>query len=602
MPAVTQRVDNYLGGVSRQSDDKKLPGQVEECLNGYPDPTFGLTKRPGFQWIANLGTGTTYDNSKWFYISRTEGERYIGCITPVPSGQSQGAIAIWNAVTGASASITYGTGAQAYLTGTRTDYDVLTVQDVSIITNKTKTAAVTVAPSFTANSQGTIKLIGDANNIPYSITVDGQTTTFTSGGSDDYTAVLTTMESNINAFNISGLVVTRLSDSLHLSSNATFTLTGSGGANANKLGIFQDQIATLAELPNESKNGHVVKILNSGATTSSFFMKYTADNGTSGPGFWSEGIAPNVSTGLDNTTMPHELINTGTNAFTFQRVTWVTRNVGDDTTNAHPSFIGKQIQQSFFHNNRLGFLSSDNVSMSQSKEFFNFYHTSAQTVTDADPIDLRASTIRPAALHSIIPTTQGLILFSANQQFLMAASDGILTPSKASIRAIANYEMDTVIDPVDMGTTINFISKTPSYTRIFGMVTRGENENPVVLDIGRVVNEWVPATVDTLIASPQNQFIAMSGQSSRYIYFFRTYNDGEKNLVQAWFNWETMGNVQAMAADSDDFYAVTKQGSQFTLSKASLSQSPQDAIIVNNEGKKINPCICLLYTSPSPRD
>jgi hypothetical protein len=599
MPAVTQRVENYLGGVSRQSDDKKLPGQVEECLNGYPDPTFGLTKRPGFQWIANLGTGTTYDNSKWFYISRTEGERYIGCITPVPSGQSQGAIAIWNAVTGASASITYGTGAQAYLTGTRTDYDVLTVQDVSIITNKTKTAAVTAAPSFTANSQGTIKLIGDANNIPYSITVAGQTTTFTSGASDDYTAVLTTMETNINNFNISGLVVTRLSDSLHLSRNATFTLTGTGGANANKLGVFQDQIATLAELPNESKNGHVVKILNSGATTSSFFMKYTADNGASGPGFWSEGLAPNVSTGLDNTTMPHELINTGTNAFTFQRVTWVTRNVGDDETNDHPSFIGKKIQQAFFHNNRLGFLSSDNVSMSQSKQFFNFYHTSAQTVTDADPIDLRASTIRPAALHSIIPTTQGLILFSANQQFLMAASDGILTPSKASIRAIANYEMDTVIDPVDMGTTINFISKTPSYTRIFGMVTRGENENPVVLDIGRVVNEWVPATVDTLIASPQNQFIAMSGQSSRYIYFFRTYNDGEKNLVQAWFNWETMGNVQAMAADSDDFYAVTKQGSQFTLSKASLSQSPQDAIIVNNEGKKINPCIDLYATASS---
>ena len=68
MPAVTQRVDNYLGGVSRQADSKKLPGQVEECLIGYPDPTFGLTKRPGFQWIANLATGTTYDNSKWFFI------------------------------------------------------------------------------------------------------------------------------------------------------------------------------------------------------------------------------------------------------------------------------------------------------------------------------------------------------------------------------------------------------------------------------------------------------------------------------------------------------------------------------------------------------
>ena len=109
MPAVTQRVDKYLGGVSRQSDDKKLPGQVEECLNGYPDPTFGLTKRPGFKWIANLGTGTTYDNSKWFYIARTDDEKYIGCITPAtynnatpPVLQSNGGIFIWNAVTAVS--------------------------------------------------------------------------------------------------------------------------------------------------------------------------------------------------------------------------------------------------------------------------------------------------------------------------------------------------------------------------------------------------------------------------------------------------------------------------------------------------------------------
>jgi len=381
MPAVTQRVDNYLGGVSRQSDDKKLPGQVEECLNGYPDPTFGLTKRPGFQWIANLGTGTTYDNSKWFYISRTEAERYIGCITPAtynnaspPVMTAPGAIYIWNAKTGATAHPTYGTGAQNYLTSTlRTDYDVLTVQDVSIITNKTKVAAVTAAPSFTANSQGTIKLIGDSNNIPYSITVAGTSAiTFTSGATDDYSAVLTNMKTQIDNKNISGLTVTKLSDCLHLSRTSAFTLTGTGGTNANKLGIFQDQVATLAELPNESKNGHVVKILNSGATTSSFFMKYTADNGTSGPGFWSEGLAPNVSTGLDNTTMPHELINTGTNTFTFQRVTWVARDVGDNDTNKHPSFVGKKIQQAFFHNNRLGFLSSDNVSMSQSAEFLTF--------------------------------------------------------------------------------------------------------------------------------------------------------------------------------------------------------------------------------------
>jgi len=600
MPAVTQRVDNYLGGVSRQSDDKKLPGQVEECINGYPDPTFGLTKRPGLQHVGNLGTGTTYDNSKWFFISRTETEKYIGCITPA-SGGSTGAIAIWNAVTFAACTVTYGTGAQAYLTGARTDYDVLTVQDKSFITNKIVTANKTADPTFNANRVGTIKLSGVSSSTTYNINVAGSAiSTYTSGASSTYAQVLTELKSRIDGLNISNLTVSRLKDSLHLArTGASFTLTGDGGIYGTQLEVFQNSVPTLGDLPTESLNDHIVKIINSGALTSSYFLKFVATNGTSGPGYWTEALGHGMSTGLDAATMTHELVNNSVNNFTFQRVTWVARDVGDDDTNSHPSFVGQKIQQSFFHNNRLGFLSGDSVSMSQSGDFFNMYHTSAQTVTDADPIDLSASTVKPVALHSVLPSTQGLVLFSANQQFLMGASDGILTPTKTVIRAIANYEMDTVIDPVDTGTTINFISKTPSYTRIFAMVTRGENENPQVVDVGRVVNEWVPATIDTMIASPQNQFIAFSGQSSRYIYFFRSYTEGKDTKLSTWFNWLAPGNVQTIAADSDEFYAVTKQGSQFTLSKASLSQSPEDAIIVNNDGQRLNPCVDLYATASS---
>ena len=601
MPAVTQRVDDYLGGVSRQSDDKKLPGQVEECVNGYPDPTFGLTKRPGFQWLGNLGTGTTYDNSKWFFISRTDTEKYIGCITPVPSGQSQGAIAIWNAVTFAPATVTYGTGAQAYLTGARTDYDILTIQDKSIITNKTVTANKIADPTFNANRQGTIKITGTSVETTYNVSVAGQAiSAYTSGATTTYDQVLTELKSRIDGLNISNLTVTKLKDSLRLvRTGASFTLTGTAGVFNNQLNVFQDQVATLEELPSETTHNHVIKIINSGALTSAFYLKYVAEDGVSGPGFYEETLAPDTSTGLDNSTMPHQLRNTSVNNFVFERITYTARAVGDDDTNDHPSFVGGKITQSFFHNNRLGFLSGDTVSMSQSAQFFNFYHTSAQTITDADPIDLSASTIKPVALHSVLPSTQGLVLFSANQQFLMGSTDGILTPSKTVIRTIANYEMDTVIDPVDTGTTINFISKTPSYTRVFAMVTRGENENPQVADIGRVVNEWIPATMDTLIASAQNQFIAFSGQTTRYIYFFRQYAEGKDIKLQTWFNWEAPGNVQTIAADSDEFFAVTKQGGQFTLSKASLSQSPEDAIIVNNDGQRLNPCIDLYATASS---
>ena len=180
-----------------------------------------------------------------------------------------------------------------------------------------------------------------------------------------------------------------------------------------------------------------------------------------------------------------------------------------------------------------------------------------------------------------------------------------LTPTNTTVRTISSYEMESTVDPVDSGNILNFISKTPSYTRTFGMITHGQDENPEIIDVGRVVNEWVPSNIDTLIASPQNQFIAMSSQSDNKIYFYRTYGERrDKLLVQSWFNWELPGTVQALAVDSDDLFIVTKQDSTagsssdaFTLSKSSLSQSPEDAIIVSNQGNRINPCMDLFTTA-----
>ena len=66
MPAVTQQIPNFLGGVSRQTDDKKLANQLTECVNGYPDPTFGLLKRPGMKHIEVLkkANGTAFNKSE----------------------------------------------------------------------------------------------------------------------------------------------------------------------------------------------------------------------------------------------------------------------------------------------------------------------------------------------------------------------------------------------------------------------------------------------------------------------------------------------------------------------------------------------------------
>tara|TARA_Y100001972_G_scaffold104797_1_gene131936 strand:- start:2063 stop:4456 length:2394 start_codon:yes stop_codon:yes gene_type:complete len=594
MTNVTQTIPNYLGGVSKQPDTKKLPGQLVDCINAYPDPTFGLTKRPGFKYLKNLGNANIYANAKWFYIHRDNDEKYIGCIKGT-------AIYIWNATSGVAATITYTSNANtSYLTGTTAnDYDILTVQDTTIVTNKTKTITTQTAPSFTANKVGTVRLRAITPNTTYSVTVNGTTVSFTTGDASNADGILTSLKNSINGLSISGMNVIQLDTTLELECSSAFTLTGKGGADNERLDTYQNQVANVTNLPDRSLHHRVVKVLNTSSDNDTYYSRFIADNGTSGAGYWEEYIAPDVSVGLTASTMPHELVNTGTNAFTFRAISWTERLTGDDTTNSHPSFVGKKIQQAFFHSSRLGFLTNDNVSMSQANEFYNFYHVSAMTQIASDPVDLSTSSIRPTLLTGVLPTAQGLILFSKNQQFLMFAPQGIFTPTATIIRGISNYEMDINIDPVDNGTNLIFLSKTPGYTRIYQMRTAGQEMNPTVLDIGKVVSEYIPSSITDLIASPQNSFIAMWGTTKNDIYFYRTYSDGEREIMQAWFKWQLPGLVQTVAVDSDVMYAVTLQGGQYTLVSASLNQTPEETILVNSDGQKMNPCIDLYATASS---
>ena len=168
----------------------------------------------------------------------------------------------------------------------------MTVQDKSFITNKTVTANKTADPTFNANRQGTIKISGVSNDTKYNVSVAGSAIPeYTSANDATYDDVLTELRTRINALNISNLTVTKLKDSLHLArTGSSFTLTGTGGIYGTQLEVFQDSVPTLGDLATESVHNHTVKIINSGALTSSYFLKFVATNGTSGPGYYTEAL------------------------------------------------------------------------------------------------------------------------------------------------------------------------------------------------------------------------------------------------------------------------------------------------------------------------
>jgi hypothetical protein len=629
MPAITQTIPNFLGGVSRQNDDKKLINQVTECVNGYPDPTFGLLKRPGMEHVDTLkkADGTAFSKAEladaaWFFIDRDNAGSYIGAI----KGTN---VYVWTKEDGTFCTVN-NTGT-AYLTGTKqSDYHFRSVQDVTVITNKTVTTAMQAAGTYTANAVATLKLNSVTTNLDYIVTIQGITTTVTAASDTTFDDMLVydsndvvtdkhiidgikdTIEAQQSANNsdfdgvwsleayTNSLVIKRTAGTNAVVTDYTaptgaataFTIEAKGGLGNIGIETFQDSVGSSADLPTESFNGHHVKVRNTNSADDDYYLEFEAFNGTRGKGFWKETIARDVSPGLDAATMPFQLENTGATTFNFKPIPWTARQVGDDNSNADPSFIGHKITSTFFYNNRFGLLSEDNIFLGVANDSFNFFVKSALTQVDSDPIDLNVASVRPVVLNDVLPSPQGLLLFSARQQFqVYSASATTMTPKTTVIRSISNYEMSSDISPVDVGTTAAFVNKVPGYSKLFTLQLREIEQSPLVVDISKVVLEWVPETVDALTVSPQNSVIMLTDTQSSYIYLYRFYNNGEKDLFQAWVKWQLPGTIQAADIIDDDVTVVSQHEDEYTIGKVVLDEIPTGDVVATTTSMTGTPCL-----------
>ena len=150
MASVTQKVPNYVLGISTQPDEKKIPGQVVDLVNGVPDVVRQLIKRPGSQ-LVNTITPSTASHTKWFDIYTTDEEQYIGQVG------ADGAVKIWRCSDGVEIPVDYndiaGTNKATYLDNTAlsdeksSDIQALTINETTFFCNRRKTVAMkTAAP------------------------------------------------------------------------------------------------------------------------------------------------------------------------------------------------------------------------------------------------------------------------------------------------------------------------------------------------------------------------------------------------------------------------------------------------------------------------
>ena len=145
MASVTQKVPSYVLGMSTQPDEKKIPGQVTDLVNGVPDVVRQLIKRPGSQLVNTLSPSTA-SHTKWFSIYSAHDEQYIGQVG------ADGAVKVWRCSDGVEIPIDYadvaGSGVATYLDNTAlsdeksSDIQVLTINETTFFVNRRKDTAM----------------------------------------------------------------------------------------------------------------------------------------------------------------------------------------------------------------------------------------------------------------------------------------------------------------------------------------------------------------------------------------------------------------------------------------------------------------------------
>ena len=340
--------------------------------------------------------------------------------------------------------------------------------------------------------------------------------------------------------------------------------------------VMQSSVNDVSLLPSQCKDGYLVKVSNSQESEDDdYYLKFEGENSKDGPGSWVEVAAPGIVKSFDASTMPHVIQRTASTTFTVKQFSYPDRTVGDDNTNAIPSFVGGKINKVLFFRNRLAFLSGENVVTCQPGTLGapDFWAKTALAVSTSDPIDIASSSMFPSDLFDGIDINAGLLLFSSNQQFLLSSDDTILNPDTAKLKSVATYNYNVDIPPISMGVSVGYIDNSGKYSRFNEMINTNRESEPMVGETSKLVPSLLPKDIDLITNSRENQLVLFGKTDSDTVYGFKYFQLGDKRQQSAWFKWKLNNPIKYHFIIDDDYYFLDTDN---FLQKMSIVQADTD--------------------------
>jgi hypothetical protein len=552
-----------------------------------------MRKRPGLKLVSAL-TGAA-NEGRWFSIFRDNSERYVGQF------KADGTLLIWDAITGAAKTVNpIAASAKSYIAGvSQDDFEMLQINDYNFVLNRSKAVGTlnTLSPTQAPSAIVTVNLLGyDAK---YKVKLDSTTIEHQTPatGTLDIQTVVADLQTKIagvagfTALSAGNTIVVKKSD------GSDFTISGEGGTNAQALLVYKDSVPNVSRLPTSCLNGLILKVSNlDEAEGDDYYVEFKVTTGgsSSGSGIWEECLKPGIKPYIDPDTMPHVIIRESDGTFTFRSLNeaqkagedlyWCERRVGDDETNPFPSFVNRKITGISFFRNRLVLLSGSNVICSQPGSYFNLFRISALAQTDADGIDLATGSLRPVDLRHALGDQMGLLIFSAKNQFMLTSDQDQFGPVSAKVVQFSSFNLNAKVRPVETGVSYIYVDNNQGFSQVTEMVATSVDNRPSVADLSRTAPNFVPADLESIVASSSAGAITFLSSSNRdNLRVFKFFNNGSERVLASWMEWDLPGNCLHQSSDSDILYLVTNQENGICLSTVSLL-SDVEGTAINESG------------------
>jgi len=499
-------------------------------------------------------------------------------------------ISVVDVLTGTEKTVTT-TNSVNYLVVTTpsTVFKATSIADYSFIVNTGTTTAMESATSADTRYRAYIYIKQGDYSTDYKVSIDGNdisyTTDSTSRATLDSEYIAEQLLSGINTAAISGFETAVGAGStveVRKTDGSDFEIITHDGLGDTGMKVVKDEADTFTDLPLYCRNGQIVQVKGDvESNTDDYYVKFIANAPTNEPfgeGKWTETVGHALEYQLDGATMPHVLIRESDGNFTFEEATWNDMDAGDAATNPNPSFVDTTITNLVLFRDRLGFLSGENISLSEVGEYFNFFRTTVVQLLGSDPVDVRASHNKVSNLKDALPYNRNLILFSDRTQFMLTGGD-VLSPSTVSISQETEFEVDNTASPELSGRNIYFPFSRGDYSGLMEYFISPDTEQMDGQDVTSHIPKYITGSINKITTSSSDPTIVLTSASySSGFFVYKYLFNGRQKIQASWSKFSLGSNATVENVDfiEQDLYIVVSRSSGVFIEKMPFKAGIKD--------------------------